>query len=118
MFNLKNKKGITLVALVITIIVLLILAAVTINLAIGERGIFSQSKLAAEKYKDAQNKEENELDKAYQYMIGEVPDKPEDPSTISAEEVEFTATWGGSAITNVKQALDYLYTNLDNNEGN
>jgi len=34
----KNEKGITLVALVITIIVLLILAGVTINLTLGENG--------------------------------------------------------------------------------
>ena len=37
--NLKNKKGITLIALVLTIIVLLILAGVALNLVLGEDGI-------------------------------------------------------------------------------
>ena len=61
MKRLKNKSGITLIALVITILVLLILAGVAINLTIGERGIFNQSKLAAEKYEEARQKEENEM---------------------------------------------------------
>ena len=41
---LKNKKGITLIALVVTIVVLLILAGVTINLLLDENGIISKSK--------------------------------------------------------------------------
>lgn len=35
----KNESGITLVALVITIVVLIILAAVAINLTLGNNGI-------------------------------------------------------------------------------
>ena len=35
----RKQKGITLIALVITIIVLLILAGVSINLVVGEGGI-------------------------------------------------------------------------------
>ncbi len=37
--NLKQEKGITLIALVITIVVLLILAGVTIAMLTGENGI-------------------------------------------------------------------------------
>ena len=40
---LKNNKGITLIALVITIIVLLILAGVSIAMLTGENGILTQS---------------------------------------------------------------------------
>ena len=40
----KNNKGITLVALAVTIIVLIILAGVSIRLAIGDNGILSESK--------------------------------------------------------------------------
>ena len=42
----KNKKGITLVALVITIVVLLILAGVSLNLLIGNNGIMTRAKQA------------------------------------------------------------------------
>ena len=38
--KLKREKGITLVALVITIIVLLILAGVTLAMVMGDSGIF------------------------------------------------------------------------------
>ena len=37
--KIKNKQGITLVALVITIIILLILAGISINAIFGENGI-------------------------------------------------------------------------------
>lgn len=40
---MKNQKGITLIALVITIIVLLILAGVSIAMLTGENGILTQS---------------------------------------------------------------------------
>lgn len=43
---MKKQKGITLIALVITIIVLLILAGVSINLVIGDNGILKQAQNA------------------------------------------------------------------------
>ena len=45
---MKNQKGITLIALVITIIVLLILAGVTIAMLTGENGILNQAQEAKE----------------------------------------------------------------------
>ena len=41
---LKKQKGITLIALVVTIVVLLILAGVTISLLLDENGIITKSK--------------------------------------------------------------------------
>ena len=55
---LKNKKGITLVALVITIVVLLILAGVSINLVLGNNGIIAKAKDAETKSAEAS---ENDL---------------------------------------------------------
>lgn len=57
MKNKNNQKGITLVALVITIIILLILAGITIKTLTGS-GLFEKSKLAKEKSENAQNKED------------------------------------------------------------
>ena len=48
-FNLKKERGITLIALVITIIVLLILAGVTIASITGENGILSKATQASQK---------------------------------------------------------------------
>ena len=42
----ENKKGITLVALIVTIVVLLILAGVSLNLLIGNNGIITRAKQA------------------------------------------------------------------------
>ena len=41
--NRKEKRGITLLALVITIIILLLLAAVAIQMAIGENGLIQKA---------------------------------------------------------------------------
>ena len=45
----KNVRGITLIALVISIIVLLILAGVTIGSLTGENGILTRAKEAKQK---------------------------------------------------------------------
>ena len=51
---LKNNKGITLIALVITIIVLLILAGVSIAMLTGENGILTQAENAKTDTSDAE----------------------------------------------------------------
>ena len=56
--KIKEKNGITLVALVITIIVLLILAGVTITMILGENGILTRARDAKEKQKIEEAREE------------------------------------------------------------
>ena len=58
---LKKYNGITLIALVITIIILLILAGVSISLLSGDNGILTRARDATDKYKEAVNKEEADL---------------------------------------------------------
>ena len=58
MKNLRNQKGITLVALVVTIIVLLILAGVSLSLVAGSDGILNKASSAVEKDADASVKEQ------------------------------------------------------------
>lgn len=58
---LKGQKGITLIALVITIIVLLILAGITISLTLGEHGILNMAEKAGENYTNAAKYEHNAL---------------------------------------------------------
>ena len=55
----KQEKGITLIALVITIVILLILAGLTINLALGDGGLAQKAKEATENYQLAQEAEED-----------------------------------------------------------
>ena len=54
---MRNQKGITLVALVITIIVLLILAGVSISLVVGQNGVLNQASNAVVTNKAAAVKE-------------------------------------------------------------
>ena len=56
-----REKGITLVALIITIIVLLILAGITINSVVGSKGILTKSKEVTNDYKQAAKNEEEIL---------------------------------------------------------
>jgi len=55
--NQKFNQGITLVALVVTIVVLLILSSVSLNLVLGDNGIIVKAKEAAETTAAAQEKE-------------------------------------------------------------
>ena len=67
---MKKNKGITLVALVVTIVVLLILAGVSINLVLGDNGIIAKAKEAETKSAEASQNDlkgmndlEDEMDK-------------------------------------------------------
>lgn len=64
----KKERGITLIALIVTIIVLLILAGVTISLAINNQGIFNKAKTAGNAYRNAETNEQTGLNTADQEM--------------------------------------------------
>ena len=64
----KNKGGITLIALVVTIIVLLILAGISISMLTGQNGILKRASEAKEKTELAQ-KEENVTLSNYEKII-------------------------------------------------
>ncbi len=59
--KLKNEqeRGITLIALVVTIVVLLILAGISLNLVLGENGIITRAQQAKKQYQEAKVNEES-----------------------------------------------------------
>ncbi len=57
-----KENAITLVALVITIVILLILAGIAISNLLGEHGLINQAKLGKEKYAISAAKEKLELE--------------------------------------------------------
>jgi len=59
--NQKNQRGITLIALVITIIVLLILTGVTINMVLGNDGIIAQAQQAKQAQETAEEDENTKI---------------------------------------------------------
>mgnify|MGYP004528389081 CR=1 FL=1 len=68
MNKIKNTKGITLISLVITIIVLLILAGVSIAMLTGKNGLITRAQDAAEETRGASVEEERDLWKANQAL--------------------------------------------------
>ena len=61
--NIEKQKGITLISLSVTIIVLIILAGISINAIVGENGIIQRAKEQIEEQKKAQILEQLELAK-------------------------------------------------------
>ena len=66
--QIKSKKAITLVALVVTIVVLILLAGVSINLVIGNNGIMQKAAKGREDYKVAAINEQLDLNKIEDYI--------------------------------------------------
>ena len=123
--RIRGKKGITLIALVVTIVVLLILAGITISLVFSETGIITKAKLAKEETRGAAVEEARdmwELDKSLTQYVGgssqsldELLNNLEEQKTITAEEkaqIEETGsvTIGSRTITfNTARTLVELY---------
>lgn len=93
-----TEKGITLVALVVTIIVLLILAGVTLNLVLNNNGLIGRAKQGAAAYQNASLNEQVELDKGAEIIDDVVKDmqvpeevipqiKDKDSNIIVAEQI-------------------------------
>ena len=66
---MRKEKGITLIALVVTIVVLLILAGVSISMLTGENGIITQAQNSKEATEQA--RVEELVDLAVNSLIGE-----------------------------------------------
>ncbi len=93
--KIKNQaQGITLIALVVTIIVLLILAGVAINLTVGDNGLFKRAQNAADTWLMAEQNEQSEMDKAadiidnyiYQSNVEQVVDSM--PGVLETEQTD------------------------------
>ena len=86
--NNKYSKGITLIALVITIVVLIILAGVSINLVLGENGLFTRARQAAEDYQQAAINEQEMFNTLYNEIgtyVGNPPEEQAPPKPIEPQ---------------------------------
>ena len=127
--KLKKSKGITLIALIITIIILLILAGISIS-ALTQTGIFSRAKQAEQKSKDAQEEEnstlgtyENEINKYLDKNSGETPSEPKEIKLVDkvkdgtikiGDYVKYTP----DTVTNTDKSYTDLLSNLTTYSGN
>jgi len=82
MGNLKNENmnknvevrlayvhGVTLIALVFTIVILIILAVVAINLGLGDNGLLKKAQYAKESYLNEQAREEEDITELYSQLL-------------------------------------------------
>lgn len=83
---MKNNKALTLISLVITVIILIILAGVTINLVIGENGLLQRTKTAKEEYNKSQTNEQKKLEELYSSIMIATNDNAE--INISVEDLK------------------------------
>ena len=66
--NMENKRGITLIALIITIIILLLLAGVALNTIMGKNGIINNAESSIGAYNNSVNKEKEDINKLGEYL--------------------------------------------------
>lgn len=110
---MKKQKGITLIAMIITIIVMLILAGVSVNIGIGNNGILDNSEKAAENTKISEAKEF--LIEAWGYVLGKYEnvdemENSEFNSKISPYFSNYMSSYGVATITarlKSKNSTDY-----------
>ena len=106
-YEIKKKSGITLIALVITIIVLLILAGITVAQLSGS-GLFESAKLAKEKYQKAKELEDETIEDYEDVITGNRGNK----ITYSLNEQEVGTFLDGKTIYQ-KTLLSTTTTRLD-----
>ncbi len=100
----SKNKGITLIALIITIIVLIILSGIAINLTLKENGIFNKAQLAKEKHINATKEEEEELNNMYGELLLATNDDAKVTMTVkelkqilNENKTKETVLWEGTA---------------------
>ena len=94
-----SNKGITLVALVITIIVLLILAAVGIGAIAGPEGLIAKAKQAAEGYNDAAHEEAQTINEILNMINGNNQEGEEDNGITAIDVANDPTKYYGKIVT-------------------
>ena len=74
----SNQRGITLIALVITIVILIILATVSINVVLGEGGLIQRAQEGKDLTEQARIDEEEELTGAEEYINSVINERKDD----------------------------------------
>ncbi len=109
----KTEKGITLVALVVTIVVLLILAGVSINLVLGNNGIIAKAKEAETKSAEASQNDLKGMNALAEEMNNALGEKPKvDLSKYKiGDSVNYTCDPASSSYT-----LESKYSGYSSNQ--
>ena len=109
--KLKSNKGITLIALVITIIILLILAGVSIAMLTGDNGILTQAQRAKNETEQAQVNEENILTDYEEVINNSTLDTAKVGEVVTGENKQYSKN--GKAIIPVGFAIVPGFDNVE-----
>lgn len=101
---MKNNKGITLLTLVVTIVVLIILAGITINATLGDNGIINKAQESKNKLEDAVNSDQEKLNSLLDEFNNIM-----DTSYISIQESHTTTSITLIAETNMEDVTEYEF---------
>ena len=113
MKKLREKQGITLIALVVTIVVLLILAGVSIAMLTGDNVVLTQAQNAKNRTEEAQREEENILT-GYENYINSATNQVLDDDLPGNEELKtFITQW---SVTNGETIVLPIYEKQETDE--
>ena len=116
-----EERGITLVALVITIVILIILATITINFAFGEDGLISRAQQAKNLTEQATKDEQealNSLMDEYDDIINGGGSTPEEPEKVECTDIyvtlyeDGTLTFASTADNKLDKPIKAEYGNI------
>ena len=111
---MKENRGITLVALVITVIIIIILSVVAISFAFGNNGLINRAEDARGMYANDTAYTEGSITNVESYindvLIGEVEDNPDEPEgPTDPEDPEEPIEPVEPTIENILKEGDYVY---------
>ena len=109
--KINSYRGITLIALVITIVILIILATVAINAAFGDSGLISQAEKAAEYQANAEASDSKMINDATEYIdtiLNKDNGEDEEPEEPPAEYTDIYITGYMSGILGFNNTTETL----------
>ena len=104
---IKNKSGITLVALVVTIVILLILAGITIATLFGENGIIKMAQKAKDETEKVQEETEKQLQNLENELSNTIGDKIESPNEWTQPDPLKPEITNGEITLKIGEYVDY-----------
>ena len=110
----KQERGITLIALVVTIVVLLILAGVSISLVLNNNGVISKAKDAKNQYAEAQTNEEKHFNEVTDWIDTKVGDITGGSGTVT-EKPETTTPDTSVSFSTAYGRIDVVWLDKSNN---
>ena len=115
----SKEKGITLVALVVTIVIMLILAGMALRLALGENGILKISQKAADEYKQKAKEEQGTLSELEKELGNLTTNNPGENTTITPPTTPPTGGIGSSEVATDLKKYQGKYVDIGlNTNGN